>query len=396
MSVLTTKPKFLYPKSRMFPFDEVTEKIVKGLEKRNWSVPGITVDFHTYGSGETKYRRVEYVHGENFKLYFCRPQETLPSKLNNTAAIHELWIPNEELTVYDDGSGPTYFLYVGDDWNLDKSWFMDSIKVHSKLRKKPRKYIRYKRDLRTVNELIYDDDLGREYEPEGDEPRRISIPEMYNRFKTYLEENVLQYIESFPEEEAVEEPAVELIHYEGPWKEIFSLCDYDEKKRITQGMNDPQKLTPENRHAYFGSGRRLVGLSVQNTCNFSEKAYDGFIWADTNPEAMNYGCLNKQIKNAMGSIRDDFLVSIILKYANDVYVVDNALFDETRMSLFEQIAPRDTLSDEELNLAYAERAKTLIPITEYKGGYKEPLVLICRELDFDEINWISEDVVKRN
>ena len=396
MSVLTTKPKFLYPKSRMFPFDEVTEKIVKGLEKRNWSVPGITVDFHTYGSGEAKYRRVEYVYGENFKLYFCRPQETLPSKLNNTAAIHELWIPNEELTVYDDGSGPTYFLYVGDDWNLDKSWFMDSIKVHSKLRKKPRKYIRYKRDLRTVNELIYDDDLGREYEPEGDEPRRISIPEMYNRFKTYLEENVLQYIESFPEEEAVEEPAVELIHYEGPWKEIFSLCDYDEKKRITQGMNDSQKLTPENRHAYFGSGRRLVGLSVRNTCNFSEKAYDGFIWADTNPEAMNYGCLNKQIKNAMGSIRDDFLVSIILKYANDVYVVDNALFDETRMSLFEQIAPRDTLSDEELNLAYAERAKTLIPITEYKGGYKEPLVLICRELDFDEINWISEDVVKRN
>lgn len=68
MSVLTTKPKFLYPKSRMFPFDEVTEKIVKGLEKRNWSVPGITVDFHTYGSGEAKYRRVEYVHGENFKL----------------------------------------------------------------------------------------------------------------------------------------------------------------------------------------------------------------------------------------------------------------------------------------------------------------------------------------
>ena len=396
MSVLTTKPKFLYPKSRMFPFDEVTERIVRELEKRNWSVPGITVDFHTYGTGEAKYRRVEYVYGENFKLYFCRPQGTLPSKLNDTAAIHELWIPNEELTVYDDGSGPTYFLYVGDDWNLDKSWFMDSIKIHSKLRKKPRKYIRYKRNLTTVNELIYDDDLDREYEPEGDEPRRISIPETYNRFKTYLEENVLQYIESFPEEEAVEEPAVELIPYEGPWKEIFSLCDYDEKRRITQGMIDLQKLTPENRHAYFGSGRRLVGLSVQNTCNFPEKAYDGFIWADTNPEAMDYGCLNKQVKNAMGSIRDDFLVSISLKYANDVYVVDNALFDETRMRLFEQIAPRDTLTDEELYLVYAERAKTLIPITEYKGGYKEPLVLICRELDFDEINWISEDVVKRN
>ena len=396
MSVLTTKPKFLYPKSRMFPFDEVTERIVRELEKRNWSVPGITVDFHTYGTGEAKYRRVEYVYGENFKLYFGRPQGTLSSKRNDTAAIHELWIPNEELRVYDDKSGPTYFLYVGDDWELDKRWFMDSIKVHSKLRKKPRKYIKYKRNLRDLSELIYNNDLDREYEPEGDEPRRIYLPELYDHFKIYLEENVLQYIESFPEEEAVEEPAVELIPYEGPWKEIFSLCDYDEKRRITQGMIDPQKLTPENRHAYFGTGRRLVGLSVQNNGKFPEKAYDGFIWADPNPEARNYGYLNKQIKNAMGSIRDEFFVSISLKYANEVYVVDNALFDETRMRLFEQIAPRETLSDEELNLAYAERAKTLIPITEYKGGYKEPLVLICRELDFDEINWISEDVVKRN
>ena len=70
MSVLTTKPKFLYPKSRMFQFDEVTERIVRALEKRNWSVPGITVDFHTYGTGEAKYRIVENVYGENIKLYF--------------------------------------------------------------------------------------------------------------------------------------------------------------------------------------------------------------------------------------------------------------------------------------------------------------------------------------
>ena len=52
MSVLTTTPQFLYPYSRQFPFDEVAEKIVRAIEKRNWKVPGITVEFDIYGSGE--------------------------------------------------------------------------------------------------------------------------------------------------------------------------------------------------------------------------------------------------------------------------------------------------------------------------------------------------------
>ena len=31
----------------------------------------------------------------------------------------------------------------------------------------------------------------------------------------------------------------------------------------------------------------------------------------------------------------------------------------------------------------------MVPISEYKGGYKEPIVLIARELEFDEI----EDII---
>jgi hypothetical protein len=30
-------------------------------------------------------------------------------------------------------------------------------------------------------------------------------------------------------------------------------------------------------------------------------------------------------------------------------------------------------------------AKTLVPITEYKGDYKKPVVLISRSLEFDEL-----------
>ena len=88
------------------------------------------------------------------------------------------------------------------------------------------------------------------------------------------------------------------------------------------------------------------------------------------------------------------IVAVKLRYANQVYVVDNAIYKETRKQIFESIAPRDRLTGTELGRAYAARAKTIIPIAEYKGGYKEPIILINRELDFDEIAWIQEEEIK--
>lgn len=208
MSVLTTTPKFLYPHSRQFPFDEVAEKIVKAIEKRNWKVPGITIEFDTYGSGEEKYQMIRQITGDNFKLYFCRIQGNLNDYWNDTAALHEIHIPKQILTVYDDESGPTYYLYVGKDWEADKEWFMNSIKVNSKLDKEPRRYLKYsgKKYWRGVraNELIADDDMGREYSPEDDEPVRFDLEQKFNEFTAWLKEFVLDYILSFPEAETIQ------------------------------------------------------------------------------------------------------------------------------------------------------------------------------------------------
>ena len=143
MSVLTTKPKFLYPHSRQFPFDEVVEKIVRAIEKRNWNVPGITIDYYCYGSGEAKYQRVNNIIGEDFKLHFGRYQGELDGTWVDTAAISNIYIPKQELEVFEDESGPTFYLYVGTNWETDKTWFMNSIKVNSKLNKKPRRYLKY-------------------------------------------------------------------------------------------------------------------------------------------------------------------------------------------------------------------------------------------------------------
>lgn len=394
MSVLNVKPKFLYPRSRQFPFDEVAEKIVRALEKRNWKVPGITVEFYTYGSGEAKYKMVEHIKGENFKLYFCREQGRLNANRNDIAALHEVYIPSQSIRVYQEECGPTYYLYVGKDWEQDKEWFMNSIKVHSKLDKKPRKYLKYKGNTYKgrATELVHDNDINREYSPEGDEPQRINLEEKFKEFSAWLEKFVLEHILKFPEQEAEEEPAVELVPYSGPWPVIFSLCKGRAADRILQGKKNPNELPPEDRHAYFGDGHRLVPLSATSK-ELLEIAHEGFIWCDVNQNITRGSTkedILSEVYSAMGSLSyGNYIIAVRLKYANDVYVADNAKFDETRYQLFDAIAPRKRLTYDELNQAYIARGKTIVPITEYKGDYKEPVVLVNRELDFEEIEWLA-------
>ena len=387
MSVLTVKPEFLYPISRQFPFDEVAEKIVRALEKRNWNVPGITVKFDVYGSGEAKYKLVRHIIGENFKLYFCRVQRTLPGGIwNDTAALHEIYIPKQHLEVFDDESGPTFHLYVGENWEADKKWFMDSIKVNSKLRGEARRYLRYsgKAYNKRARELVADDDLDREYSPKGDEPKSFKIKDKFNEFTAYLEEVVLNYILLFPEEPVKEFVPDKLIPYEGPWSIVYSYCSNREAERIIQGKKDAKELPAHERHAFFGSGVRLVPLGVRNNGKFPRVANDGFIWCDVNSQISS--AVGDEMKSFMRN--DNNIISIKLKYANDVYVVDHAVYETTRQQTFKDIAPRDRMNDDEHDNVLATRGATIIPITEYKGNYRQPIVLIGRELDFDEVDAI--------
>lgn len=384
MSVLTVKPKFLYPESRKFPFDEVAEKIVRALEKRNWKVPKIEVKFDVYGSGEEKYKLVREIIGDDFKLYFCRIQGRIPDSFwNNTAALQEICIPKQIIEVYEDESGPTYYLYVGNDWEADKKWFMNSIKVNSKLRNEPRRYLRYSGNAynKRARELVVDTDLGREYSPVGDEPTSFNLKAKYKEFASWLEEHVLKYILSFPEVNEVEEDSVNLIPYNGPWKFIYSFCDNENAERIIQGKKNPDELKPFERHASFGHYGRLVPLDVPRKDRFPEIAREGFIWCDVNSK------INRIVQMEMkSSFRgDNNFITLRLKYANDVYVADNAAYEEKREAFFKTLEPHECLSDEQLGDALAARGATIVSIDEYKGNYKEPIVLIGRELDFDEI-----------
>ncbi len=149
---------FLYPSGNKFPFDEVALEIVKNLEARNWLKDtkdiGIVVEikeYDIYASAGIKYkyvRRIEFDFTFNKQkyqgfIYFCRDAGSINWYLNNISNIHTIGIPKKEINVYDDESGPTFFTYVGTNWEKDKISWHDAFKSCEKKDGKQKSYLKY-------------------------------------------------------------------------------------------------------------------------------------------------------------------------------------------------------------------------------------------------------------
>ena len=195
---------FSYPYKLQFPFDEIAVKIVRALEKRQWTVPGITVDFFTYETNYGRYKMVNSIVGKNFKLEFGRIQGIIDGSWNNIAGLHMICIPQQAIEVYNDESGPDYYLYVGENWARDKDWFMNSYKSNGKLLGEHRRYLKYTGNIYTrrrsgrPTELIHEKSRF-EFSPRGEEPTCIDLDSKFDEFTKWIKDNVLDYILSFPE-----------------------------------------------------------------------------------------------------------------------------------------------------------------------------------------------------
>jgi hypothetical protein len=425
--------QFLYPCSRQFPFDEVTESIVRQLEKRNWQVPGITVDFDDYGSGEEKYRMVRYVRGLDFKLWFCRKQRTMPGgRYNDTAAVTDIVIPQQELHVYEDQSGPTYYRYVGDDWEKDRERFMNGSKVNSKLNGEPRTYLQYKGacdcgstagaafegislltnmitgDKKALSRmththsgrrsplLVHDNDLNREYEPEDDEPIRFKTEGVFEEFRRYLEDVVLRMIMSEPEADIDTNyfPSPVTLAMSEAVGPIFTFGEYREVERIKAGKADKEQLDRSERYGLNGGGYRLMSLGTSNDGTVPEIAYDGFKWCTFGEVDAETAIDSLEVPgHYRWSDRERFIIRVIPNRANDIYVADHAAYEKRREEIWEAVkaeeGERDRLTDAEADDFVRARARTIVPLSEYDGSFEQPVVLVNRELSFDEVEVVS-------
>lgn len=428
--------EFLYPKSRQFPFDEVCEQIVRALEERNWQVPGIEVEFDEYGTGDSKFRLLRNLRGENFKLHFGRVQGRAGNDSrhtwNDTAAVTDIVIPKKEIHVYDDESGPTFYLYVGKHWKRDRDQFIDGSKVNSKLNGKPKMYLQYTggcncqqtrgasfpavrlletiltRDAKALAQmhhthsrwrppvLVHTNDLGREYDPEGKEPSVFQTTKVMEEFRQYLENVVLAMVISQPvsstKVDAFAQP--EPIPFPDSISHLFTFGEWRDEERIRTGKEDPSKLEPSNRYGMLGSGYRLVPYDLPKIGDVPKIAYDGFLWCGTGEIDKDTPIDSLEVPgHHRSSDRERYVLRVTPNRANGIYIADHAVYEKRRIEIGELLSnekpQRTRFTDAELADFTCARGRTIIPISEYTGNFEQPVVLINRELSFDEVEVVS-------
>lgn len=213
-----SKQELHYPdRSNLYPFDATCGQIVRSLEARNWQIQGIQVRLNDEGT------EVKTIEGNNFRLYFCRNQGRIGDEEPDLAAVSQLNIPGQELHVYSDFSGPTYYRYIGADWETDREKFVHGSKFLSKSHGEPRTYLKYegswdstrhidrfevigntdvyipwlgspiyRRPSFIVPYLVHSNDWYREYDLEPDDNPYYITWQVVREFDQWLHDNILK------------------------------------------------------------------------------------------------------------------------------------------------------------------------------------------------------------
>ncbi|HSX23444.1 MAG TPA: hypothetical protein VLE97_11775, partial [Gaiellaceae bacterium] len=359
------------------------------LEARAFKVPGFSVELHHYGSGAQKLVYVASVKSDqsaidlahhDVSIRYGRPQGTLPGgRWNDTAAVSEVQIAKRSLHVYEDESGPTYEVYVGDDWEHDRStWWT---RPNARLNKEPRLCVRYSgrhhyRGMRAS--LLEPDGDYREYQPEGDEPRSFDTHAVMEQFRAYLHDVVLAAIEVYPPADVLPDVCADLdpVPFPSGLGPFFTYGEGRDAHRIAAGQKCVDDLPPADRYGMDGGGWRLASLDTRRSPDVPEVAFDGFLWCGTSPN----------VPGEHGRWSADQLIKVTPKDARGIYVADHAAYVKRRAELATAIKDeRDAFTRAEIDDFVCARARTIVPILDYKGDYEEPIYLINRELDFDEV-----------
>lgn len=117
-------PGFCYPEDRSLD-GLPTLKIIQELEKRDFRVLGITVEFSFSGDSMKKFKFVSNIKYGDIQLNFCWRQYKLPgyNNLYDISGLNECHIPCHSVHFYED-SGSHHFKYTGNDWSKDRDEFL--------------------------------------------------------------------------------------------------------------------------------------------------------------------------------------------------------------------------------------------------------------------------------
>lgn len=389
---------FLWPVAEAgHPLSMIGTRLVHELARVGWEVPGIDVAFETVGRGKDVHCQVREVTGDigdgPFSLRFCMEEGPKGGRSATTGLGFATVPPGIEIEFYSDRSGPVSYLYIGDDWKRDGKAFIDAAKVNSRLRDEPKTYLRYQGAGTWGDVLKHDDDLGREYRPEGHEPTVLSIRDVVANVEATVDA-ILERLRAMPDSRFVAEGKgegvsgllpdaglsdllpIESIPVPAGFPKLYAWADLNAIYRL---RDEPQKASDD-----FGlaPSRRLLSLNYKPSFPVDPKVNDGYIYATT---AARPGV--RAGSSWHGSGRADMPVEIELSDLAEVYVVDRARYVRSREE-HEKVARaegRGSFSDREIADSFGAVAATIVPVLEYDGSFEDPVHVIRRELSRDEV-----------
>ncbi len=388
---------FFFPTVEEYPFDTVCKNIVQALHQRGWNVPGITVEFDEYFKGHAIAKRVSEIKGADFYINFSRVQSR-EGNITNMAAASTIGIPKWLLSVYGDHSGPSFYVYVGNNWEAEKSQFFTGLKVNSKLCGEPRTYLAYTGSpYKNANMVKHTNDIGREYDLQPGDMESYPTKTVYNTIAEWLSENVLNVINTYPVTTPVEveshtlNPFTDEEKSKLPFEVLTVLTSkWETYEKIRDNFQNEMELPPEKRYA-FVQNTRLLNLGVEKDDTITDIMYDGFIWSEpvliVDFEGVKGSLLYRRSDIDGGMSIGDTLysVAVVPKYSNEVYVIDASAREEFKRKYFESHPELKSMEDKAYDDFLKIEARTLVTLTAYDGSYKEPMVIFRRNVELDEI-----------
>ncbi len=356
------------------------------LRRVGWDVPGIDVHFRNYGEEGNLVRVLSEVSGRTeegpFRLRYNLPQGRL-GQLNVVTGLGEASVPPGLQVVYfSDNSGPSVTLYVGGAWEADGEAFSRSMHSNSKLNGRPRTYLTYKATGGALGSMVHDNDLGREYEPEGDEPRTLSGAEIAASVGRFVQ-GLVARLGALPDAPGWDEAspfgdaalrrlaAVEPIPAPDGMPPLYAWVEEGDAYRGSRdGEGEPRPFALPPRGPALGRFDPSLPADAQGY----------FTYAGHDP-ATKAGPVGR-------TPREHSVPAVVeLRDLNGVYVVDAAAYETARQAAFDKAEAegRERITDAELNACHKAVTDTLVPYADYAGGYGEATVVIGRRLGPDEV-----------
>jgi hypothetical protein len=367
INLFGSKPKFNNRESNIYGIlSEFSIKILEESRKRNFNIPDMEFGFRL--AVESKEINLTCISNDNFNLYF-----------NSDNIITSFNIPKISFDIFSDYSGPSVKIYSGENWDEEKK------SSKSLLNFKSDNFLRYS----GYHEVEIDDN-SKNYETK--QKRKIKLNNILNKNVEFNFNNIpnLKKYLIFDEYNSYKPKDYRHLKY---YNTNFLLYDvltwvYDNvylkiintptPKYIDTDIlfKEPDRIPIKNKnllgiytkvydynHNYLKKycitpNIRLVNLSIpvieKSNHIYKDFFHDGYIW-----------CFNKyeESKYNYGTLR----IELDLKYANDVYVINNDIQDVLK------------------------RAESMININDYNNEYENYQIIVRRYISKEEIKEVRID-----